>query len=217
MRQGRPQYLLIILLLLAAHWLAYSVQHGLKKPVVFPAPNPSLVPFDLEGWHGHAEELDPLSLRALKPDAYLMREYVKDSELALNLTVLFAKGKSDFHAPELHLTGEGWSIISRSKVKVPLPGSHRQVNMTRLVLQKDRSRMLMFYSFLSPGRSDADWSAFHYLFLWQRLQNRQPQGALLQISAPVFTSEEETARNLLLFYAKIDPYLLRFLSRVISK
>jgi EpsI family protein len=211
-RRGRPQYLLIILFLLAAHWLAFSVQQAVKRPSVAPALDPSVVPLNLDGWQGQVEELDALSKKILKPDAYLVREYIKGEEAALNLTVLFGQSKSNFHSPALCLTGEGWSIVEKSKVKVPLEGSRRPVNMTRLVLQKDQYKMLVFYTFLSPGKSDADWLVFQSRFLLARLQGRQPRGALVRLIAPVFTTEDETEKTVLLFYAKINSYLRRFLS-----
>jgi EpsI family protein len=184
----------------------------MKKPSVGPIPDPAAVPLNLGGWQGRAEELDALSKKILKPDAYLVREYVKGEEAALNLTVLFGQSKSNFHSPALCLTGEGWSIVEKSKVQVPLEGSRGQVNMTRLLLQKDQYKMLVFYTFLSPGRSDADWLVFQSRFLLARLQGRQPRGALVRLISPVFTTEKATEEKVFLFYAKINPHLRHFLS-----
>jgi len=212
MRRGRPQYWLIILGLLAAHGLVYSVQKALQTPLVLPTPDASVVPLNLDSWQGRVEELDPLSKKMLKPDAYLVREYIKGEEAALNLTVLFGQSKSNFHSPALCLTGEGWSIVDKEKITLPLSGSQPPVHMTRLVLQKDQYRMLVYYSFLSPGHSDADWLVFQTRFLFARLQGRQPRGALVRLIAPVLTTEAETENNLRLFYAKMNSCLRHFLS-----
>jgi EpsI family protein len=212
MKKGRPQYLLLLLLLLATHGLAFSVQRGMKHPSPVPSADPSLVPLTIDGWQGKAGELDQISKKMLRPDAYLVRDYFNEREGAVDLTVLLGQSKSNFHSPALCLTGAGWGIISKRKVRVALEGSSRPVNMTCLILQKGRERTLVLYSFLSPGNSDADWFVFQARFLLERLQGRQPRGALLRLITPVYYSEggaESTAEH---FLSKINPYLRRFLS-----
>jgi EpsI family protein len=177
-------------------------------------PDKSQVPLVLPHWQGQEGGLDETSLEMLRPEAYLVRNYTNVEKALINLTLIYGHSKSNIHSPALCLLGEGWNIVSKEKVSIPLEtaAGGRSLAMTRMLFQKGNQKAIMLYSFLTPGKSTADWLGFQAQFLWMRLAGKQPSGALLRVIVPVSSTEaaaEKTARQ---FLGEIDPYLRSFLS-----
>lgn len=209
----RPNYLAIIALLLLAQVSVLAVKLS-ARPAHLPAPDTSAFPMKLGGWQGTSYQLDKVSQEMLRPEAYLLRNYTDEAGQLVGLTVIYGHGKSNFHSPALCFLGGGWNILAKDKVFVQIGANSREarLQMVRLVLQKGEYRVLVLYSFLSPGRSTANWALFQQRLLGVRLLGRQPSGALLRLVVPIQGSQaaaEQTAQG---FLAQAYPRLRRILA-----
>lgn len=206
-RAIRPNYALIIAILLLAQLGVFLVGRSVK-PLAADTPEVSAIPLAFSDWRGRDEGLDEVSLEMLRPDAYLVRDYLNEQGQIVNFTVIYGHGKSNFHSPALCVLGGGWNIISKGRASLRTgdsPGA-QEIEMVRLILQKGSRRTILLYSFLSPGRSTASWTAFQARFLGTRLLGREPRGALLRLVVPVEGSEEEADRAAQEFLREIYPY-----------
>jgi len=207
----RPKYYLLIILLLLAQLGVYLVAHSSSATPSDPAADVSALPLNFFTWEGYDGQLDDVSLEMLNPEAYIFRDYITQTrDKGLNLTIIYGHAKSNFHSPALCFLGSGWMISKKGKAVIEAgdPSHKKQYEMTRLQIDNSNNRRsLVFYTFLTPGKSTASWSNFQMQFLIQRLKGRRPRGALLRVVIPVTTTEEDARKVAEKFLTDADPYL----------
>jgi EpsI family protein len=214
-RPVKPNYLILIIFLLGAQWGVFSIQRSAKSAASAPKPDIAAIPITLGDWRGEDRELDRISLETLRPDVYLVRQYETDEGRGLNVTIIYGHKKSNFHSPALCFLGSGWNIVEKKKISTRVGGDDsggRNLEMTRLLLQKGGDKAVVLYSFLSPGGNTASWNVLQARLLGASLLGRQPRAALLRLILPVQGDEKATDRAAEDFLRELDPYVRQILS-----
>ncbi|MEO0421322.1 MAG: VPLPA-CTERM-specific exosortase XrtD [Pseudomonadota bacterium] len=147
-----------------------------------------------DGWVGRSERLRPNILKVLKLTDYALINYTSTSERApVNLYSAYyasqRKGAS-IHSPRSCLPGNDW-IINDSRVEevdLRIPGE-APVRVNRVLIQKERSRQLVYYWFDQRGRSLTNEYAVKWYLLWDALRLNRTDGALLRLTTPILESE----------------------------
>jgi EpsI family protein len=141
---------------------------------------------DLGPWRavGKDHKLDERTLELLKPQDYLVRNYIDPHNRVTSLYIGFfglQKEGQMIHSPRACLPGGGWSIATRRLVEVP--GKDGPWTVNQLILGKDLDKISVLYWY--QGRGKIEPSEY-----WERLsllldgvfKNRN-DGALVRLTS----------------------------------
>lgn len=182
-------------LLLGAGAMAWEVRPQPATSFVDREPF-SVFPSRLAAWKGGIPEaLAPDVELALEADDYLSVLFSNPAEPAP--VQLFAAWYNDqtqggTHSPEVCLPGAGWEIASLARIDIaPQMGFAAPYNLNRAVIQKEQTRMLVYYWFEQHGRHVAwDFAAKIYLLL-DSVTIGRTDGALVRLTTPILADETE--------------------------
>lgn len=151
--RARPILIWLAVLLMALCLLL--IQRGQKvRPQKLNQPLASL-DLALGQWRalGPDQKLDQATLALLKPQDYLLRNYMDPSRRRCALFVAYFGLQEEgrmIHSPRNCLPGSGWQITSRKQVRVPGPGGGYLVN--HLILGKQLSKLSVLYWYQGRGK-----------------------------------------------------------------
>jgi EpsI family protein len=137
------------------------------------------------------EQLDPPTLRALSPTAYLSRKYgKKDSQLDLFIAY-FAQQRAgeSMHSPKHCLPGAGWEIWKHDSAWVSFNGDRVQIN--KYSIENMGTRMLMFYWYQSKDRIVANEYLGKVLLARDTLLTGHTAGSIVRIMLPDAPGQSE--------------------------
>jgi len=211
--EKRPNYLLIIVILIVAQAGIFLIARSEKAESSFEPTLAEAVPIELAGWHGQSRELDQITLEMLNPEAYVVRNYTNENGLPINLTVIYGRKRTSIHSPAVCLVGAGWATIEKEPVEIELLDSgEAPLRMTRMLLQKEHEKTVVYYSFLSEGNSTGNWSEFQGRMLVARLSGREARGALLRFIVPVRGDPSAVDEESLKFIRMVYPVIRKGLT-----
>ena len=177
-------------------------------------------PTQLENWYGKPVKLESDILAVLSPDDYIVSTYVRPgTDDAIGLYVAYfedqAKGAAP-HSPEVCIPGAGWEIaaLESRNLKSPIPGGGT-INLKRAVVQKGKTRQLVYFWFRERDRDISDEYTAKFLVLWDSLVRNRSDGALIRLSTLIKPEEKITDadRRLTDFLAIVYPELEKFLPK----
>ena len=188
----RPYAVLVALLAVTQGVAAACRQAGVHDAALLT--NLSQVAVRTASWQGQdSGQLDPLSQKMLRPDAYLRRIYTRRDRTPVELAVIVGHSKDTFHSPGLCLVGGGWNIRQKGRVTLGLARSTR-LTANEFWLERPGERQLVLYWYASHGETTPSWVVFQYRLLRNRLTGAQTRGALVRLATPVGESEEQASR-----------------------
>lgn len=228
----RPLVFCLLLLLAVTPYLTSldSREEVRKERLPF-----STFPLFHNNWLGRQGHIEENVLSTLKLTDHLIVDYRnKDYTMPVNLYVAFydsqRKGAS-VHSPSACLPGGGWVMesldtISISQSSLSDTGVYEQMspansddyssqpmNLNRAVIQKGRSRQLVYYWFQQRGRIITnEYLVKWYIFQDSLLKNRT-DGALVRLVVPVpeGMSVEDADQQLLQFVKDFKPKLRSYI------
>jgi len=171
-------------------------------------------PTTLGEWQGHTSLLDPQVEHGLALEDYILADYSKADDRAVNLYVAYyasqRKGESP-HSPLVCIPGDGWSITRLEQTSYGNPGREQPLN--RAIIERNGSKQIVYYWYDERGRKIASeyWSKW-YLLLDAITKNRS-DGALVRLITTVFPGELErdADERLQLFMRDLLPRLSGYL------
>ena len=116
------------------------------------------------------------------------------------------------HSPEICLPGGGWEIawLERTDMQ-PIMGLDTPFEINRAIIQKGQSRMMVYYWFDQKGRKIAwDFAAKFWLMV-DGISTGRTDGALVRLTTPIVTSEEEAEARLQDMLRQLQSPLPRFI------
>jgi len=171
-------------------------------------------PLRLGVWQGRPSMLEPDVERGLKFDDYIVSDYSGPNHKPVNLYVAYyssqRQGESP-HSPIVCIPGGGWQIsrferTSDPNFDAPLP-------FNRVIIARDRYKMLVYYWFSERGRTIAnEWWSKWYLFADAIAKNRT-DGALIRLTTQLLPgeTEDDADRRLQAFMHEVVPALTTYL------
>lgn len=155
-----------------------------------------LFPSSLGAWIGGIPEaLTPDIEAELGADDYLSVQFAtaaKEVPVQLFIAWYYDQTNGGTHSPEICLPGAGWEIARLDRVDIaPQMGFAEPYNLNRAIIQKEQTRMLVYYWFEQHGRHTAwDFAAKMYL-LWDSITIGRTDGALVRLTTPILPEETE--------------------------
>jgi EpsI family protein len=114
-----------------------------------PLPGLNSVPFKLGAWRAAEEQaMDPAVSDYLKPDEYVIRNYVGPRGENVNLFLAYFKSLQNTygpHSPSVCLPGAGWLVLSSKLSSISLPNQTRDIPVNEFVLERGGYRILTLY------------------------------------------------------------------------
>jgi exosortase D (VPLPA-CTERM-specific) len=204
-------------LLVAAAAVAFALP---QRTEVIPTRQAFLdFPMVIGSWFGVRGTIEPVFIKALQFDDYVVADFSGPAPRPVNLYVAWydsqRAGKS-VHSPSTCLPGGGWKITSFSQVEVPgvtVQGEPLRVN--RSVIALGESRQLVYYWFQQRGRVLTNEYLVKWYLFWDSLTRNRSDGSLVRliVTLPEGMSEEQADRQLAEFAAELEPVLQNYIPR----
>jgi EpsI family protein len=141
--------------LLAAACLILVLQASASRMLkvderTMPIPGLHDLPRQLESWKNTGDEsMDPAAEAWLKPDEYILRDYVdQQHDAKVNLFVAYFKSTQNAygpHSPSVCLPGAGWLVTSHRIANIPVPGRPDGIPANQFTMEKQNQRILVLY------------------------------------------------------------------------
>jgi EpsI family protein len=153
-------------------------------------PELSQFPREFGPWEVSNEQtLTPDVLDFLRPDGYIMRDYVSPSRNAsMNLFVAFFKSLQNTagpHSPHDCLPGSGWLITSSSVPTYAVPGSSQGVPVNQYTMEKGDERILVVYWYQNDRHVWAEEFRAKLTLLPDLIRYRRSDVSLVRLITPL--------------------------------
>lgn len=182
-----------------------------QRPMSLSAPL-NVVPPSILGFRGEDVQIGDEERRVAGMDAYLMRNYSRDSTFGFSVYVGYYEQQTQgrtIHSPRNCLPGAGWEPLSVSDEQFAITG--RMVQVRRYVLAKDKARALVYYWYQGRGRI----ASSEYRVKWDLLRDAALTGrseeALVRVVVPLNDSESQADSTATAVAQAIIPQLDRAL------
>ncbi len=168
-------------------------------------------PMQIGDWQGKRDRIDKIYLDVLQLDDYVIADYRGPGGTNVNFySAYYASQRTGVsaHSPSSCLPGDGWRIVEMDRHAVEgarVGEAPLQVN--RVVIQKGRSRQLVYYWFQQRGRTITNEYLVKWFIFWDSLTRKRSDGALVRIITPLPEGEDIVAA---------DSRLAQFASRAVA-
>ncbi len=203
-RGGRVLGLFIAVLFLAAAALLMSSGHSvdpqkLQKPL-------KDLPLALGTWRATGMDfpLDQDTLDLLKPNDYLLRNYVDPRGQVTAVFIAFFELQQEgqiIHSPRHCLPGGGWQISHREEVEVP--GAQGPYKVNHLILSKNLQRLSVLYWYQGRGRVEADEYYDRLCLVLDGLFKDRTDGALVRLTTGMNDNNPKVLQEQIALAAKM--------------
>jgi EpsI family protein len=191
---------MIVVLTVAAaglHYLSHSEAVPLSKPL-------NTFPLQLQGWQGVDLPLEPRIVQALGVSDYLDRAYQSADNRPVFLYVGYYKSQrtgASIHSPKNCLPGGGWEPVTAGHVALRLPNGERAI-VNQYVVENGLRRQFVLYWYQSHGRVIASEYRGKVYMVLDSLRLNRTDAALVRVSTPITTQEEQASSNQALAFAQ---------------
>ena len=151
-------------------------------------------PAQLGQWRqrGSDQTLDEETLRVLRADDYLSRNFESNGRVASFYVGYYAtqRNGATYHSPLNCLPGSGWTLTEGPRVAITLANGGSSFEANRYLVQNGNDRELMVYWYQGRGRATASeyWGKVYTVV--DSLRRRRSDGAIVRVMVPVGDSED---------------------------
>lgn len=213
LRSRYARILTVVLVLQAA--LFYAASRGEAVPQAQALEN---FPTKIGAWFMfHQGIVDEDTLRVLRADDTLSRDYVSPGNPAVNLWVAYFRtqrtGQSP-HSPKNCLPGSGWSQTSNGYEDVDIPAMHETLHINRYIVSKGGQKALALYWYQTPKRVIASEFAAKFWLVADSIATHRSDTAIVKVIVPVANDKDDLAvQQGTEFIRTIYPVLRTFLPK----
>ena len=155
-----------------------------------PIPNLRALPMSMGSWLARSEEsLEPNIVEYLKPDDYVLRDYVgAEGNARINLFVAHFKSLQKTygpHAPRICLPGSGWLETSSKLTSMAVPGRPEGIPVNQLTYEKSAARILVLYWYQNDRDIWAEEFRAKLRLLPDLIRYRRSDVGLVRLIAPL--------------------------------
>lgn len=157
-------------------------------------------PTRLGDWSGRKRALEQVYLDVLKPDDYVVADYVDHADNRANLYIAWfasqREGQSAIHSPRTCLPGGGWRIASLDSIQLAASGSGgKLLHANRAQIELGSQKQLVYYWFQQRGRVITNEYVVKWYLFWDSLTRRRTDGALVRLITPLRAGESAQAAD----------------------
>lgn len=140
------------------------------------------IPARTESWSSADRTLDDATLRYLKTDDYVYREYTRADGRNVELMLVFSRTeRKAVHPPEVCLEAQGWEIEDRGSTTLEAHDG-RQVEAATLRLLREGRRLRVVYWYATGSASTPSYVEHQGHVAWASLKGRAAGSALVRLS-----------------------------------
>lgn len=154
-----------------------------------PVPGLRQIPMELGTWRALSEQqLDHNVTDYLKPDDYILRDYVNQDAGSVGLFVAYFKSLQNVygpHSPRICLPGAGWLIRSSKIDELQVPGRSEPIPVNEYLLEKSEDRILVLYWYQNDRNVWAEEFQAKLKLLPDLLRYRRSDVSLVRLIAPL--------------------------------
>lgn len=196
-------------MIIAAVYLAY-MRNSEDEP---PKRALSTFPTEIGGWHGEVSYFDDAIYDALGVDDSILISYKGPENKEVQVYVGYYRSQREgdlIHSPRNCMPGSGWKITSTSTEHVPIDSG--TIEVSKLMIEKGRSRLIALYWFQSRGRyiNSEYWQKIY--LVWDAIIKNRTDGSFVRLIAPVEDQNEASTTDYLkTFASSLIPILNQYL------
>ncbi len=204
---------IIAAIMLATMLLLYFVSHSEQ---IEPNKPFNTFPMRIGDWKGIPEKFDPAVYDVLGVDDSVLANYSSNKRGSVNLYIGFYQSQKEgdlIHSPKNCLPGAGWNITKTAieTIDVSNEKAKRQINVIRLILEKDSQKQVVLYWFHARGKIlSSEYMQKIWLVIDSITKNRTDE-AFVRLISPVVNDETETIDLMKEFTKEIFPYLTEYI------
>ncbi|MEE9424426.1 MAG: VPLPA-CTERM-specific exosortase XrtD [Methylococcales bacterium] len=167
-------------------------------------------PARIDPWHGKRTIMEKKYRDILKFDDYIMADFSDRIHPPVNLYVAYYESQrkgSSIHSPRSCIPGGGWQIQSVTNKTLDVNGHPVETN--RVLIQKGKTRQLVYYWFDQRGRNLTNEYLVKWFLFWDALTRNRTDGALVRFTTVISGAEKlESAENRLIQFMQTATPLL---------
>lgn len=143
----------------------------------------------INGWQEKSVVTSRAVLDTLQATRTIFSDYSQDGSRSVSLYIGYydSLDKSKLsHAPQVCFTAQGWIMKKNDKITVRLNGIENTIN--RLLLEKDREQLLVYYWYQTSTAIYADLFRMKLALLGKKIKqgkNAEEGNAFIRVSTPV--------------------------------
>ena len=152
----------------------------------------------------------------LAADDYTLRTYRNAQGQSADLFVAYYKVQNageSMHSPKNCMPGAGWEPVETGRIQLDSDAAGHSLWINRLVIERDRERILVLYWYQAQGRVIASeyWGKIY--LVWDALRSHRRDGAIVRITVPLGNAgDSESALRLALdlarsSYSHLPPFI----------
>lgn len=155
-------------------------------------------PAQLGQWRqqGGDQRLDDETLRVLRADDYLSRNFESNGRVASFYVGYYATQRTGatYHSPLNCLPGSGWTLTEGPRVAITPANGGPSFEANRYIVQNGNDRELMIYWYQGRGRATASEYWGKIFTVVDSVRRRRSDGAIVRVMVPVGDSEEKARK-----------------------
>lgn len=171
-------------------------------------------PTKLSPWHGTRVIMDKKYRDILNFDDYIMADFSDRIHPPVNLYAAYYASQrkgSSIHSPRSCIPGGGWQIQSVTNQTLDVNG--KPVETNRVLIQKGKTRQLVYYWFDQRGRNLTNEYLVKWFLFWDAMTRNRTDGALVRYTTVISGAEKLDAaeQRLVKFMQKATPLLDQYI------
>lgn len=157
-------------------------------------------PMQIGEWTGHKGQLDEKMLAVLGTEDYLIADFAKSGEPAVNLYMLYfpkqdSTSNQAVHSPEVCIPGGGWKIQSSDLKTIILQNSNVQkgspLTVNRMLITKGQTKQIVYYWFTLGDQDVSDVTKSRLAAIKNALFKGRTNGAMVRLVTEARGGESE--------------------------
>jgi EpsI family protein len=188
------KYWFMLALIIGAAIALHALSHGEPKLPEHPL---SLIPMQIEGWHGTDERMDDAAIEMLGVSDWILRTYRDEANIPVGVYVGFHASQrtgASIHSPKNCLPGSGWQPVQNSTVQLHGPNG-KMVPANLYVIQKGNSKQLVIYWYQSHGRVIASEYSGKFYLVVDAIRLNRTDAAIARVVTPITQNEQESQQR----------------------
>src|SRR5713226_9968378 len=141
--------------------------------------------------------LDEESLRVLRADDYLSRNFESNGRMASFYVGYYATQRTGatYHSPLNCLPGSGWTLTEGPRVAITPSNGGAAFEVNRYLVQNGNDRELMVYWYQGRGRATASeyWGKIYTVV--DSVRRRRSDGAIVRVMVPAGDSDAKALQT----------------------
>jgi EpsI family protein len=189
------------------------------KEADFPLPSLNSLPNKIGNWMAQGDQrLDGAVTEYLRPDEYVLRDYVNES-VGNRVSMFLAYFKTmqnswGPHSPSVCLPGSGWQVRSSKVLLIDVPGPTKGIPVNEYILEKSDQHIVVLYWYQNGRSAWADDLDSKQRQLLDLLKHRRSDICLVRLIMPLRGTNAQNEERILLEFTRsvFPPLAERFAS-----